>query len=157
MRRFCKNALIFGFLFFLVSCVNKTIVEEKKDFTNVLWNEKDAQVFVVTITDTISTYNILYKLSNNNDYPYSNLFLFTEVNFPNGKKIVDTTEVMLATNDGRWLGKGWFGSHTTVFPFRMNIRFPGIGKYTFKIAQAMRCPNEELEGIESISLIVNKK
>ena len=74
-----------------------------------------------------------------------------------GKTIKDTLEMVLATPSGKWLGKGWFGNHTTTFPFRMNIRFPYIGTYTFTVKQAMRCPSKTLNGITNFGIKIKRR
>lgn len=140
-----------------VSCKNKTLVDISKTIESSEWNENNPLKFSFDITDTITPYNIFYQTVNNSDYPFSNLYLFTDIRFPNGKIIRDTTEILLSNSQGKWIGKGWFGSYTSTVPYRINIRFPEQGNYTFTITQAMRCPNKNLSGIESLKLLIQKK
>jgi gliding motility-associated lipoprotein GldH len=44
---------------------------------NNLWNKNQEQKFVLNIEDTQNPKNIIFVVRNNNDYPYSNLFLIT--------------------------------------------------------------------------------
>ena len=141
----------------LTSCKRGILFEGERTINESSWHQDSVLEFKVLITDTTSPNNVVYEVINNNDYPFSNLYLFTDVHFPNGKIIKDTLEMFLATPKGRWIGKGWFGSHKTIFPFRMNIRFPYIGYYTFKIKQAMRCPSQTLNGITHFGMAIKRR
>jgi len=141
----------------LLSCKRGIIFENEREIKEWSWNQDSSLEFTVLIKDTITPNNVVYEVTNNDDYPFANLYLFTNVKFPNGKIITDTLEMVLATPDGKWIGKGWFGEHKTTFPFRMNIRFPYIGNYTFKIKQAMRCPSNSLEGISKFGMAIKRR
>jgi len=153
-----KNSLTLGiFLFFaLISCKRAVVFESERVIHESSWQQDSVLEFKVQIVDTISPNNVLYTVTNNNDYPFSNLYLFTTVLFPNGKTIQDTLEMGLASTSGKWIGKGWFGNYKTTFPFRLNIRFPYFGIYTFKVKQAMRCPSKTLNGITNFGLTIKR-
>ena len=141
----------------LVSCKRGIVFEKNRNFPNVSWHQDSVMEFKVMITDTLSSNNVIYEVRNNNDYPFSNLYLFTDVQFPNGRIIKDTLEMVLANSTGKWIGKGWFGTHETAFPFRLNIRFPLIGTYTFRVKQAMRCQSKTLDGISDFALVIKRR
>jgi len=147
--------IILGFT--LLSCKRGILFENERTIKESLWHQDSALEFKVLITDTLTPNNVVYEVSNNDDYPFANLYLFTDVHFPNGKIIKDTLEMVVATPSGKWIGKGWFGSHKTTFPFRMNIRFPYIGTYTFNVKQAMRCPSKTLDGITEFGIKIKRR
>ena len=154
MRKLVAIAFI---IIAFTSCKRAVIFEAKRTIHESTWHQDSALVFKVDITDTITPNNVVYEVTNNDDYPFANMYLFTTVLFPNGKEIKDTLEIGLATPSGKWIGKGWFGTHKTAFPFRMNIRFPYIGTYTFKITQAMRCPSKTLNGVTDFEMAIKRR
>ena len=114
--------------------------------------------FTFDIADTSTTYDIVFSVTNKDDYPYANLYLFNDVIFPSKHYTRDTIEFILAAQDGEWLGTGMSG-YTNDFQYKTNVRFPEKGTYTFTFEQAMRCKNEDcsVQGIESVALAVKEK
>lgn len=102
------------------------------------WKGSDAITYTFDISDTEQAYDFILSLRHSEAYPYSNLFLFVQLDFPNGKTSVDTLECVLADERGRWNGKrtGQLVDHRIL----MNSRkiFPLEGSYHLKIRQAMR-------------------
>ncbi len=58
--------------------------------------------FEFDVIDTISPKNLFINIRNNNEYAFSNLYLITELNFPNGTKIVDTLQYEMADKSGNF-------------------------------------------------------
>lgn len=102
------------------------------------WHAGDPAVFTFDITDTDQAFDFLLQLRHGDDYPYSNLYLFMQLDFPNGKKSVDTLECILADPRGRWNGKrtGRLVDHRIMLNHRR--MFPLEGTYHLRIRQAMR-------------------
>lgn len=102
------------------------------------WSSSDPVNYTFEIDNTTQPYDFVLSLRHGDDYPYSNLFLFVQLDFPNGKTSVDTLECVLADPRGRWNGKktGQLVDHRIV----MNSRriFPLEGTYHLRIEQAMR-------------------
>lgn len=147
--------VIFGIVLLqLVSCQRGVVYQKNAENADAVWHEDSIKRFTLKIDDTLQAYNVLYTVENNDDYNYSNLFLFTKVTFPNGSIIRDTLEMVLAAPNGKWIGKGWFGTYKTTFPFRQNIRFPYQGTYTFEVLEAMRSLNKKLDGIVSFGMTI---
>ncbi|NQX91743.1 MAG: gliding motility lipoprotein GldH, partial [Flavobacteriales bacterium] len=67
------------------------------------WKSSDVKSFNFEMTDTITRRDFRIHVRNDQEYPYSNMFLFVELTFPNGKRRIDTLDCPLATADGRWL------------------------------------------------------
>jgi len=143
---------------FVVACQNKIIYESEKSLNKKGWKISDPAEFSVTIEDTLSSHNLFVEICNNEDYRFSNIFLFTKINFPNGVILNDTVEFIMADEAGKWEGRNSSGIYKNKFFFRQNIRFPIPGKYLFKFEQAMRVGSDEiLHDIESIKFIIEKK
>jgi gliding motility-associated lipoprotein GldH len=142
-------AAIIG-LFMLYACNFGSLYDKVVDIPEGKWNVSNPVSFAFPVTDTLSYYSIVFSLRNNNDYPYSNLFLFIDTYSPGGKTRRDTVEVTLADTKGKWMGKGIGGIWQNKYYFRKNIRFPQSGEYKVTVSQAMR--NKILEGIIDIGI-----
>ena len=69
-------------------------------------------------------------------------------------RLRDTTEIILADDHGKWLGKGSASMYTLVLSLSENIRFPLRGIYQFDIEQAMWI--KDLKHISDIGLRIEK-
>lgn len=132
------------------ACNSNVLYDKAIDIPKGLWNINSPVTFAFPVTDTLSSYSIILNMRNNNNYPYSNLFVFVDTQSPNGQSRRDTVEVALADINGKWLGKGIGGIWQNKYYFRKNIRFPQSGEYKIKISQAMRDKN--LEGIIDVGI-----
>lgn len=123
----------------LVSSCNKNITYSKyQTFENTEWFAKDKAVFDVDVTDTVSLNTISLMVRHADSYPYSNLILFVNTTYPDGKVLTDTMEVVLATQKGEWQGSGAGDIFDLKLPIKKNVRFVLPGKYKFSFEQAMR-------------------
>lgn len=134
MKRF---GLIVLCVLIVVSCDRQKVFEQFRSIPGHSWNNEDRVQFNVNITDTASSHNVLLVVRNTGQYEYSNLYLFVTAISPDGNVLRDTTEIILADERGKWLGKGSAAVFTLYYPFRRNIRFPIKGIYQFTIEQAM--------------------
>lgn len=138
----------------LSSCQNdsfnkRTVIHEAE------WRQEDRVAFDVDIKDTLSGYCFGLELRHMENYRYSNLFVFLHTRMPNGNLTHDTIECILATPEGRWLGKGTDSMRDLRIPLNENLLFPLSGTYHFEIEQAMREP--VLKGISDIGLFIEKQ
>ncbi len=123
----------------LSACSGNTIYSEYEGIPlSDGWAMKDVKKFNVDITDTQNPHDIFVHIRNAEGYPYRNLFLFLHTTYPDGKKITDTLECMLANEKGEWLGSGAGDLWDNKIVFKKNVKFPAAGKYTFEYEQAMR-------------------
>lgn len=141
----------------LVSCNDNAVYDHYKTLPKEGWSHDTAIKFKVTNVDTFSTYNAFINLRNNSDYQYSNLFLITELNYPNGKTVIDTLEYTMAYPNGNYLGKGFGAVKENKLWYKENITFSEEGEYLINIRQAMRqngsvAPVENLKGITEVGL-----
>lgn len=142
-------AAIFGMLL-LYACNVNDLFDKAVDIPKGKWNVSNPVTFVFPVSDTLSYYSIVFSLRNDNNYPFSNLFLFIDTKSPRGQTRRDTVEVTLADPKGKWMGKGIGGIWQNKYYFRKNIRFPQSGEYKIIISQAMR--NKDLEGIIDVGI-----
>ena len=141
-------------LVFFASCDSKRIYEQNTEIPSNTWDTAQKVKFEVSITDTISGNNVLINIRHAGFYPYSNLFLFINTTFPNGKTTRDTVECMLADDKGKWFGKGLGDLWDARILFKRNVRFSQSGKYIFEYEQAMRV--EQLPGVMDVGLRIEK-
>ncbi|MBT8185007.1 MAG: gliding motility lipoprotein GldH [Eudoraea sp.] len=135
MRNLLLLSLICAFIF---SCSETLQVSQFKAVPGGSWSKDSPIEFTFTEVDTINNHNIFILLRNDEQYLYSNLFLITELGFPNGETIRDTLEYEMATPSGQWLGKGFGSIKENKLWYKENIVFPVNGVYTLQISHAMR-------------------
>lgn len=148
---FCLLTLSMGW----IGCTdNSTLFEENKSIAEANWDAEQVFKFETTIPDTSNGYNVYLNLRNAGNYPYSNIFLFVNTYFPSGTIDKDTVEIMLASPDGKWMGKGLGDIWDNRILFKRNVTFPEKGKYRFEISQAMRL--NPLPGITDAGMRIEK-
>lgn len=138
----------------LTACTNHDTYNSFVALPNTGWGHDSLAVFRTQISNIDTPYDITFQIRNENNYRYSNLWLFVDVISPDGEMIRDTAECILAYNDGTWMGSGWGSLYTIQCPYRMSSRFAKPGTYTFRIAHGMR--DEDIIGIHSIGLRIRE-
>ena len=121
----------------------------------------DAAHFEFSGMDTTVTYNMFINIRNDNTFPFSNLFLITEMEHPDGNTVKDTLEYKMAEPTGEWLGKGLGSVKENKLWYRENIVFPKTGVYKVNVSHAMRKNGDVeglhvLEGITDVGLEIEK-
>jgi gliding motility-associated lipoprotein GldH len=138
----------------LTSCDDTRLFEENKEIPGGDWDISERVVFDFEVPDTTTFYNFYFNVRNTDDYPFSNLYVFSHIEFPNGKIGTDTIELPLTNPDGSWIGNGQGDIHDCQLIFRKNVRFPVAGKYHMEIEQAMRM--EKLPGIRDVGIRIER-
>ncbi len=132
------------------SCNTSNIYSEVFTITDSSWPMYQKPLFRAPVSDTLSSFDILFTIRSTSDYPYRNIFLFVTTVSPEGYSIRDTVEYQLADDKGNWLGKGLGDIHDLSVPFKQNVIFPYSGTYKFEVQQGMRM--ETLPGIMDIGI-----
>lgn len=157
-NRFFLILILIGF----TSCdSNNRVFDEYKTLKDGLWDAHKSVEFQFSITDTISRNNLFINLRNNNKYSYSNLYLITDLKFPDGKKIVDTLQYRMTDNEGNFLGSGFSEIKENKLFYKEQKIFPISGEYSMSIRQAMRKNGEvdqikQLQGISDVGFRIEK-
>lgn len=152
MHKALNQAILGLLLIFLVSCDENRVYDEYESVNS--WHRDSLVSFQVKDVDTTQVYNLFINVRNDNQYQYSNLFLITEMHFPEGKVISDTLEYEMAKPDGEWLGTGFGDVKESKLWYKQNVRFDEAGDYEVDIQQAMR-KNDEVNGIEELEGITD--
>lgn len=146
----------------LISCSSNMVKSEYRATDRGLWNKDDVLEFTFSEVDTVQPHDIFINVRNDETFPYNNLFLIAELNFPGGNTVTDTLEYEMALPDGTWLGKGYGSLKENKLWYKENIVFPDSGVYTLRVSHAMRKNGNvngiiNLEGITDVGFEIVKK
>lgn len=137
------------------ACSGKTAFQESKPVPASGWQAENPVEFSFTTADTTRLHQMYLTIRNTTDYPYSNLYLFLDIEFPDDRAFRDTLECILAGKDGKWTGKGFGKMRSQAFLFRDEVWFPVAGTYTFRLQHGMR--EESLRGIADTGIRIDRK
>ncbi len=150
-----KNLLlIITVLVIFSSCDPQRVYEKNIHVNSNGWQAVEKVLFEVPISDSILLHNFYINLRHNEDYQFSNLYLFIDTHFPGGSKSRDTIELILADNSGKWNGEGLGKIKEYQVLIRQAVIFPVTGIYNISITQGMR--EENLEGVEDIGIRIEQ-
>ena len=154
----CALAVVATF----VSCDSNIVKSEYRATDGGFWNKDDVLEFAFSEIDTVQKHDMFLNVRNDETFPYNNLFLIAELNFPDGNTVIDTLEYEMALPDGTWLGKGYGSLKESKLWYKENIVFPTSGVYTLRVSHAMRKNGSvngvvNLEGITDVGFEIVKK
>ena len=139
MKKIKIYLLIFSLVPFYNSCNKENILfNDYYDLPESTWSFKDSICFPWKVNDTLAVYDINFQLRASSSYKWSNIYIFSDVYFPNGKARRDTFEFFLADAKGHWLGdrSGLIIDYN--YHIYKRIKLPLSGEYKFCLQQAMR-------------------
>ncbi|TLX73884.1 gliding motility lipoprotein GldH [Labilibacter sediminis] len=139
------------FVFALLSCGPNEWYYSSVEVPANGWHKDTVAVFKSEISELNKACHVLVEVENNEYYAYSNIWLFLDAVSPSGNVQRDTLECILADEFGNWVGQGAFSkNHKSLHPYKINIRFPQSGLYTYYLVQGMR--DTVLTGIEKVGI-----
>lgn len=150
------------FIGLLQACQSNVVYSTYKTFGNDEWPLEKALEFEIPIQDTIAPFDLFINLRNTKDYAYSNLFLITQMSFPDKTQVIDTLEYEMTDPEGRFLGSGFSDIKENKLFYKENVRFRQTGVYYFQVKQAMRKRNEvvgidPIKGVKDVGISVERK
>ena len=158
-----KSSLLIAFLcfLFLFSCDKKRVFDEYKNVGNA-WHKDSIVTFDLPQLDAKKKYNLFVNVRNNDDYPYSNLFLIVSLEQPNRQVKVDTLEYLMTNPDGTLLGEGFSDVKESKLFYKDGESFTQKGVYKIHIRHAVRQTGkvdgvERLKGISDIGFRIETK
>ena len=103
--------------------------------------------------------NIYLRLRNNNDYPYSNIFLLASLRSGEDKIYHDTLEYAMASADGSWLGSGFSEIKESKLWWKGGVILLNEEPLIIEVSQAVRNNGKEkgiskLKGIISVGISI---
>lgn len=131
----------------LTACGGGPVASDSGHVDSTGWSSRDTVSLNFEVTHPEHRHDLQLGLRHDEDYPYSNLYLFVRLTYPNGKTLTDTLACPLAAEDGRWFGQGsgWIDHR---IGYKRGVAFPLPGTYTLDIVHAMR--RDPLPGIGDI-------
>jgi len=145
---------IASFILIFASCDEGRIFDDYVSIPDAKWIKDNIVSFEFVLDDTLSRNQVYIKVRNTVDYPYSNLYLFTKVDFPDGRILKDTIEYEMTNAEGMWLGTGVSGIKNNLLYYKKDVVFYEKGKYTFSVQHGMRM--DSLVGIQNVGLRIEK-
>lgn len=153
-----KKKTLFGLIIVIISlsaCNNRAVYSDYTEIPSAVWAKDKFFSFNVEIDDVEALYEIDLLIRNNDMFPRQNLWL-SAVQEHNGLQIkVDTVNVFLLDEQGKWRGKGLGTGYDNYFIWQQRVKFPAKGNYVFRFGHLMRI--DVLEGIERIGIEVIKE
>ncbi len=146
-------ALVIGLI--IISCTNENkVFQEYRSLDNGIWSMSDTLHFELPKFEGFDNYNLFLNVRNDDGYPFSNLFVITYLDFPDGQVLIDTLEYEMARPTGEWLGVGMGSIKESKLWYKESFQFKDTGSYKLRILQAMR-KNGNVEGIENLKGITD--
>lgn len=147
--------------FFFISCNDTITFSKYQTFPEAIWEANKKIDFQFSIQDTVKPYDLFIHLRNNDEYAYSNLYLITELTFPDEKKIIDTLQYAMTNKAGDFLGTGFSTIKENKLFYKQQKIFPISGTYSFSVTQAMRAigdvnPLPFLGGVMDVGFSIEK-
>lgn len=145
----------FSVLAILNSCNHRMIYNEVTEIEDHVWFSERKVMNEVNIEDTLQQTDVYLLVRNASCYPYSNIILFVNTTFPDGRSSRDTVECILADETGKWLGSGLGDIWDNEILYRKNVRFPQRGIYKIELTHAMR--KDPLPCVMDVGIAVKKR
>ncbi|CAM4135286.1 gliding motility lipoprotein GldH [Zobellia nedashkovskayae] len=146
--------LVFAVAVLCFACNDNLVKSEFQATKGGVWNKTDNILFSFSEIDTTQRHNMFITVRNDATFPYNNLFLIAELEYPSGETVKDTLEYEMALPDGTWLGKGYGSIKENKLWFKENIVFPSSGVYNLRVWHAMR-KNGSVNGVENLKGITD--
>src|SRR5690554_194793 len=146
--------LIFSVIVLFSACDSGRVFDQYYEIPKNGWHKDSVFNFEVPVEDSIHNHNFYIQIRNETNYPFSNVWLFVDVIYPDGEAVQDTIEVVLAEPSGKWLGKGFGGIKTRQAIYKRDVQFSIPGDLIISIRHGMR--EELLHGIHDVGFRVEK-
>jgi gliding motility-associated lipoprotein GldH len=152
-----------GVLLVIVSCTScdDGRIFDSYETINGGWDRDEPVIFEVSDLDSLQPLNVFVTLRSNHEYQYNNLYVVTQLGYPNGKQETDTLEYRMAAPSGELLGAGMGDVKESKLWYKEGFRFRESGTYTMTIRQAMRkngnvAGDQKLGGITEVGLRIER-
>ena len=140
----------------LVGCSEAPVFQADVAIPDGSWDRAYKPSFTFNISDTLAKHDVYIDVRHTGDYPFSDLFLFVDLEGPGGRHARDTVECLLADPTGAWFGKGqgfiFADRYKAHVLYKLGDRFPASGTYSVTMEQAMR--TEKLTGLLDVGISV---
>ncbi len=149
MKRFFLLSLI-AYVTVLTSCKNDILYSQFHSISSNNWHVDSIVHFDYTIADTTHYYNMQIYIRHTERYPYQNIWLYL-----GDSTSVDSMNVYLADERGKWYGDSNNGFIEVAVPFGKHLHFADTGTYHLAIQHGMR--DSVLRGVTEVGLELSKE
>lgn len=150
-----RNPIVLALaMIFFMACDNTRVFEDNIEIPDHEWFQDKPVAISAEIEDTSLKYNVYINIRNAGYYRFSNLYLFVNTHFPDGRIQRDTVECILASPEGKWLGDGLGDIWDNRVLLKKGVFFRQPGTYKFELIQAMRI--DPLPGIMDAGIRIEK-
>ena len=156
-----RYMLLLTAVLLIFSCDENVVDTNSSSFEKAAWPRDEKVNFKIEPVDTIHDYNIYVNMRNNKEYAYKNLWLITQMKFPQGKIVTDTLQYAMADAQGAFLGTGKDVVENKL-TYKKEFRFRESGTYQLTLQQAMRksgdaTPLQQLDGVLDVGYTIEKE
>lgn len=154
-----RVSILFFAILSLISCDKQRVFDEYHSVGKA-WHKDSIVSFDLPKVDTTKNYNLFLNIRDNDNYPFSNLFVIVSLEHSGGLTSVDTLEYQMAAADGTLLGDGFTDVKESKLVYKERMKFKA-GTYKVHIRQATRQTGkvagvERLDGITEVGFRVEK-
>ncbi len=149
-------------LLFIFSCNDNSYYNKYKSIDSLGWKPNEPVSFNFKVKDTIIPKNLFINIRSNSRYEFSNLYLISELTFPNKETvIIDTLQYKMTDATGKFLGNGITEIKENKLYYKEKKVFPVKGNYVFSVRHSMRRqgkinPIPYLKGIQEVGFSIEK-
>jgi|TARA_Y100000389_G_scaffold112353_1_gene109392 gliding motility-associated lipoprotein GldH len=140
-------------VFILITSCDSTVFFREYNSFSKGWPSSEAVSFSISQIPQTSS-NIYVHIRNNNEYPYSNLFLIAELRDSVQTIFRDTLEYAMADPQGKWLGEGFLDVKESKLWWKEGWTPKHEGPFYVDLFQRVR-NNGDLEGVYLLDGILN--
>ena len=151
-----NNKFCIYILFLLLGCIacNFSSTQEKyKTLANEIWERDSNYKFEFDITQP-GRYHLSTCIRHTTDYNQRNISCYLTVRHQGVEIDKESADIIIADNNGEWIGQGLAGLKTVVQPIDRIFHFDSTGIYTVEVKHRMK--NKQLKGIKNIGFKMNR-
>ena len=151
-----KKKLCIYVLFILSCCMACDISHNQECYKSIAretWNRDRNYKFEFNVTQP-GIYVLSTCVRHSTDYKLHNLNCYLSVSHPKLTTIDMNSDIILADENGKWLGQGLGGLKTVVQTSREVLHLDSTGVYTVEIGHRMK--EKKLKGIKNIGIRISK-
>lgn len=135
-------------------CRNDVLLDEFKSIPASGWKQGKRISFEFEVTDTTRYTVFFINLRITGDYPFSNLYVVSHLITPDKSTQSKRAHLVLAQEDGKWLGSGMGDIISYQLPIIENAILKKSGKYRIELEQYMRM--ETLPEVKDVGVMIKK-
>lgn len=152
LRNIIWTIQLFFISLLFVACSKGEAYYQFKEIKNGVWDVDNILTFEIdsSIIKANDSYDIFFEVTNNTEYPYQDLWLFSELKINDSISTKFEKRLILADENGTWLGAGFASLYQSSLLISKSFRFKDKGSGVFYIRHGMT--DEQLRGIEKVGI-----